>query len=452
MVLLSRATVSAPVAAAIAIVAALATHTAARALPQSNQEIVLQFYVTNADGTPVDGIFETTISIWDAETGGIPLWSEVQNLIVADGVVSTVLGFDRPLPPEIFDGGTRYVDVSFPFLPAQTRKPLVSASVQAGADGSLGFAFDTVEVTVVFDEVTVAGTASATYSNEAPPLPEGFNAGDAPAYLDVSTTAVFTGAVTVCLSTSPESYSNPDNLYLLHYEDGAWIDLTPLVPYEATLVDAEGHPLEGDVMVHFVVYDDPGLRNALWEDFVTEPVIAGDYRTSLGSGVPLPREFFDGTVRYLGIAADNGAEQLPLSPFAPAAMCGQVSSLSPFVVAERKAIAVDIDILPGSSRNPVNPRSQGTIPVAILSSAQLDAPGQIMVPSLTFGRTGEEQSLAGCARGGVDVNRDGLPDLVCRFFTQRTGFGAGDVQGFLRASALGGTRINGADVITIVGR
>ena len=114
------------------------------------------------------------------------------------------------------------------------------------------------------------------------------------------------------------------------------------------------------------------------------------------------------------------------------------------------ATTVTIDIHPGSLPNSINPKSKGTIPVAILSTASFDAPNQVDRGSLTFGRTGSEASLAFCSPGAADVNGDARLDLICHFKTQLTGFRAGDTQGVLKGSALGGTPITGTDSVRIV--
>jgi len=81
-----------------------------------------------------------------------------------------------------------------------------------------------------------------------------------------------------------------------------------------------------------------------------------------------------------------------------------------------------------------------------------DAPSDVMIPLLTFGRSGNEQSLSGCGQGGEDVNEDGLADLVCHFLTRLTGFQAGDTEGILKGVTIEGTPIEGSDSVRIVGR
>ena len=116
----------------------------------------------------------------------------------------------------------------------------------------------------------------------------------------------------------------------------------------------------------------------------------------------------------------------------------------------QSAIEVSIDIKPGSFPNSINSKSKGTIPVAILSTADFDAPTQVDRTSLTFGRTGDEASLAFCTRSDEDVNGDGLLDIVCHFRTHLTAFQVGDTEGILKGKTVGGVPIEGRDSVRIV--
>jgi probable HAF family extracellular repeat protein len=110
-------------------------------------------------------------------------------------------------------------------------------------------------------------------------------------------------------------------------------------------------------------------------------------------------------------------------------------------------ITVPIEIRPGSSSGPFNPKAQGRIPVAILSAPAFDAPAQIDQDSLTFGRTGDEPSLAFCNPIPRDVNGDGLPDLVCHFHTHAAGLQARDTQGVLKGRTESGISLVGSDSV-----
>jgi hypothetical protein len=120
---------------------------------------------------------------------------------------------------------------------------------------------------------------------------------------------------------------------------------------------------------------------------------------------------------------------------------------SPAEVGEEE---ITIDIKPGSSTNPVNPKSNGTIPVAILSSATFDASTEVDISTLTFGHTGDEESLSHC--GIQNVNADGLMDLMCHFYTQLTGLQAGDTEAYLKFETFDGESYVGSDKVRIVPR
>jgi hypothetical protein len=98
---------------------------------------------------------------------------------------------------------------------------------------------------------------------------------------------------------------------------------------------------------------------------------------------------------------------------------------------------VNIDIRPGIFPNSINIDDTGTVPVAILSSPTFNAPSQVNKSRLTFGRTEAEHSYSSCSTTPADVNRDGLPDLVCRFKIQWAGFQLGDTVGILKGKIVG---------------
>ncbi|MBM2849337.1 MAG: hypothetical protein HW418_2279, partial [Anaerolineales bacterium] len=123
-------------------------------------------------------------------------------------------------------------------------------------------------------------------------------------------------------------------------------------------------------------------------------------------------------------------------------------------------IQVTIDIKPGKGPNriEIEPDDDGKkkIQVAILSTAQFDAPQQVDKNSLTFGRTGDEDSLHRKGRKGTpdcrtrDVNHDRRSDLVCTFLTRATGFQFGDTVGILKGQTVEGVLIEGSDSVVIV--
>lgn len=113
-------------------------------------------------------------------------------------------------------------------------------------------------------------------------------------------------------------------------------------------------------------------------------------------------------------------------------------------------VPVPIDIKPGSFPNSIDPTSSEIIPIAILSSPRLDAPRQVDPSSLTFGRTGDEASLASCNEESEDVNGDGLPDLTCYFSAGNANFQSGDKKGILKGKTKGKRTIEGRDWVRII--
>jgi len=149
------------------------------------------------------------------------------------------------------------------------------------------------------------------------------------------------------------------------------------------------------------------------------------------------------------VTPTNTVEVTVVSGTTTLSIAGHTTTLSAGQVQTFGSVAIDIK--PGSATNSIHPRSQGKIPVAILSHATLDAPTQVDRASLTFGRTGDEQSLAFCDQDGLeDVNGDGRLDLVCHFHTPAAGFRAGDTQGMLKGQTSTGVPLTGLDAVRIV--
>ena len=112
-------------------------------------------------------------------------------------------------------------------------------------------------------------------------------------------------------------------------------------------------------------------------------------------------------------------------------------------------LPIAIDIKPGSATNSINTTSNGKIPVAILSTPAFNAPQEVDIVSLRFGRTGAEHSFAFCSAAD-DVNRDALPDLVCHFRTDETGLTVGDQSATLRGSTIDGQGLMGTDTVRVL--
>jgi hypothetical protein len=117
---------------------------------------------------------------------------------------------------------------------------------------------------------------------------------------------------------------------------------------------------------------------------------------------------------------------------------------------------VDIDIKPWrSDSNNIYLKTTRRIRVAIFSSPDFDAPTDVKRVSLTFGRTGFEDSLFRRSDGSPDcrvhdVDGDGRADLVCHFNPRLAGFQPGDIEGVLRGQTRGDVPVEGRDAVQIV--
>jgi hypothetical protein len=130
-------------------------------------------------------------------------------------------------------------------------------------------------------------------------------------------------------------------------------------------------------------------------------------------------------------------------------ICGQVTSLSPFAVAE-PVISVNVDIKPGSYPNSINLGSGGTVPVAILSSATFDArtvnPSSVTLASAPVKLTGKGTPMYSIQ----DVNDDGRPDMIVHVTTSAFQLTTSDTMAVLKGKTNGGVSIKGSDTVRVV--
>lgn len=89
------------------------------------------------------------------------------------------------------------------------------------------------------------------------------------------------------------------------------------------------------------------------------------------------------------------------------------------------------------------------IPVAILSSDTFK-PLSVNVSSLRFGSTGDEDSLIRCSAHSVDLNHDGLPDLLCLFDVTKANFQPGDANGIVTGETDSGDAFEGQGYLKVV--
>lgn len=78
-------------------------------------------------------------------------------------------------------------------------------------------------VTLTFDQVDGAGATSLSTSEEGESLETGFKLGDPPTYYEITTTAEYTGSITVCIDYTGVEYVNEGDLAVYHYVEGEWV-------------------------------------------------------------------------------------------------------------------------------------------------------------------------------------------------------------------------------------
>jgi hypothetical protein len=115
---------------------------------------------------------------------------------------------------------------------------------------------------------------------------------------------------------------------------------------------------------------------------------------------------------------------------------------------------VKIDIKPSSFPNSINPRSEGRIAVAILTTGAADnvvafEATTVDPTTVRFGPTGTE--AAPVHDSWEDVDGDGDVDVIVHFTTQDTGIKCGDSSATLTGTTVGDQAINGTDAIKTVG-
>jgi hypothetical protein len=115
-----------------------------------------------------------------------------------------------------------------------------------------------------------------------------------------------------------------------------------------------------------------------------------------------------------------------------------------------RAIAVDIDVKPGSDKNSINLNGHGVIPVAINGSADFSVLeidfGSLLFEGLKVGVKGNQGPQCGIE----DWNQDGYLDAVCHFEDDPSLWLGGETIATLTGHLLDGTEIEGSDTIRLV--
>jgi hypothetical protein len=142
-------------------------------------------------------------------------------------------------------------------------------------------------------------------------------------------------------------------------------------------------------------------------------------------------------------AVDTNSGSLLSSPTIPGSAFQFLQGLAFAPPAPPPVALVTIDIKPGSTTNPINVRSRGVIPVAILTTPAFDA---TTVDPLTV-QFGPGNATEAHGQGHVsDVDGDGDLDLMLHFSTQDAAIPCGATSATLTAPG-----ITASDVVTTTG-
>lgn len=133
---------------------------------QVPQRLGYQGRLTAMDGTPVTGPQAFTFELFVGPTGGTPLWSETQTVLVTNGLYAATLGDVSScdagtcagLPPSLFTGAELYLEVSVGGAPMVPRQRVTSVPYALRARDVAGGTAAVSSATVSGD-LSVAGIA-----------------------------------------------------------------------------------------------------------------------------------------------------------------------------------------------------------------------------------------------------------------------------------------------------
>jgi len=111
------------------------------------------------------------------------------------------------------------------------------SAAEPGTDVTVTFGSS---ASITFPEVAEGGDTTMATGSGGPPLPSGLTLGAPPTYYDISTTAIFTGPVTVCINYGGQFGPHEASLTLFHFEGGTWLDVT-------TSLDTASNTICGEV-------------------------------------------------------------------------------------------------------------------------------------------------------------------------------------------------------------
>jgi hypothetical protein len=215
---------------------------------------------------------------------------------------------------------------------------------------------------------------------------------------------------------------------------------------QALLINAEG---EGLTLLGFSTLPLPAAFD--FASFTVELVLDAGGTSAFARVTSANGTFETVPLPLVGLAGRSGMKLSHILGAGNAEGAGHVASalLTHFEVEQLApaVLAVDIDVKPGSRRNPINTHSRGITPVAILSSEEFDArsvdPSSISLAGAPVAATPRGRLLCRPCR----VNADALPDLLCQVVTARIDAPLGESIVTLSGTTFDGIAIEGEDTV-----
>ncbi|MBT3224374.1 MAG: hypothetical protein HN348_35350, partial [Proteobacteria bacterium] len=100
-------------------------------------QLLHQGRMLDSTGVPLQGVYDVTVTIYDAPTAGTDLWQETVATKFDNGTYSVLLGADvasNPIDDTDFDGSLRYLQLALNGVDAPDRFPIVSVPYAMNAN------------------------------------------------------------------------------------------------------------------------------------------------------------------------------------------------------------------------------------------------------------------------------------------------------------------------------